>query len=407
MTLTHLDKAPFPYFGGKRNAAATVWALLGDVHHYVEPFFGSGAVLLYRPHDVNRPYHSESVNDLDALLVNFWRSLQLHPDATAEAASYPVSEVDLMARHLALVRWKLNTLPELLRADPSYCDPVMAGWWVWGLSAWIGSGWCYGTGPWTEVEGRIVKQPPPKRGKAAAAAEREPGVGMRAPQIHDDGKGVNNPTAREPGVAGQAPHVHNNGQGVTRPNTREPGVASGIEVVHHFDPELPPEAYHPMTMPELRRWFVYLSARLRHVRIMQGPWQRSTTKAVVTTLSVGGKKGAFAGVFLDPPYDPDKHAGGMYAAGCGEKGDQSISAQVEAWCVENGANPKYRVVVSGYGDEHDALLALGWTKHEWYKPGFLTGGMGNVGGATNSQANQDRLWATPNCLPIGVAEPEG
>lgn len=42
-------RSPFPWFGGKRRVAADVWAALGDVDSYVEPFFGSGAVLLERP----------------------------------------------------------------------------------------------------------------------------------------------------------------------------------------------------------------------------------------------------------------------------------------------------------------------------------------------------------------------
>ena len=41
--------APFPYFGGKRRAAATVWRALGDPSGYVEPFAGSAAILLARP----------------------------------------------------------------------------------------------------------------------------------------------------------------------------------------------------------------------------------------------------------------------------------------------------------------------------------------------------------------------
>ena len=41
MTLKNLDKAPFPWFGGKSRAAETVWGLLGDVPHYVEPFAGA------------------------------------------------------------------------------------------------------------------------------------------------------------------------------------------------------------------------------------------------------------------------------------------------------------------------------------------------------------------------------
>lgn len=99
-------KTPFPYFGGKSDAAEKVWAALGDVEHYIEPFAGSLAVLLRRPHEVGRTYYSETVNDLDGLLVNVWRSLKLSPDATAEAASWPVIEADLHARHLALVRWR-------------------------------------------------------------------------------------------------------------------------------------------------------------------------------------------------------------------------------------------------------------------------------------------------------------
>ena len=37
----------------------------------------------------------------DGLLVNAWRSIQWSPDATAEAASWPVTEADMHARHLA------------------------------------------------------------------------------------------------------------------------------------------------------------------------------------------------------------------------------------------------------------------------------------------------------------------
>lgn len=42
-------KAPFPYFGGKSTVAPIIWKALGQPKHYIEPFFGSGAVLLARP----------------------------------------------------------------------------------------------------------------------------------------------------------------------------------------------------------------------------------------------------------------------------------------------------------------------------------------------------------------------
>ena len=41
-------KSPFPYFGGKSRAANLAWPRSGVVE-LVEPFFGSGAMLLARP----------------------------------------------------------------------------------------------------------------------------------------------------------------------------------------------------------------------------------------------------------------------------------------------------------------------------------------------------------------------
>ena len=58
--------APFPWFGGKSRVADIVWDRFGDVANYVEPFFGSGAVLLARPH----PPRIETVNDLDCMVAN-------------------------------------------------------------------------------------------------------------------------------------------------------------------------------------------------------------------------------------------------------------------------------------------------------------------------------------------------
>ena len=130
-------RAPFPYFGGKRRAASLVWEALGNVDHYVEPFAGSAAVLLARPH-VGR---CETINDLDGMVANFWRAVRSQPDAVAEACDWPVIEADLHARHLWLIGQR-ESLTERLIADPEWCDPKIAGWWCWGACAWIGSGWC-------------------------------------------------------------------------------------------------------------------------------------------------------------------------------------------------------------------------------------------------------------------------
>ena len=68
-------KAPFVWFGGKRRVAPQVWEALGDVDNYVEPFAGSLAVLLGRPHDLSDGQRrAETVNDADGMLANFWRT---------------------------------------------------------------------------------------------------------------------------------------------------------------------------------------------------------------------------------------------------------------------------------------------------------------------------------------------
>ena len=78
-------KAPFPWFGGKSRVAPLVWERFGDVPNYIEPFAGSLAVLLGRPHDAR----TETVNDLDCYLANFWRALVAEPDAVADYADWP------------------------------------------------------------------------------------------------------------------------------------------------------------------------------------------------------------------------------------------------------------------------------------------------------------------------------
>lgn len=132
-------RAPFPWFGGKSRAAHLIWERFGDVANYIEPFFGSGAVLLARPTSPR----TETVNDLDCFIANFWRATQADPEAVAKWADWPVNEADLHARH----RWLVGQIPEhreKIKTDPDYFDAKIAGWWVWGLSQWIGDGWADG-----------------------------------------------------------------------------------------------------------------------------------------------------------------------------------------------------------------------------------------------------------------------
>lgn len=130
----------FPYFGSKRHAAETVWQALGDVASYAEPCCGSAAVLLNRPGGAGR---IETINDVCGLVCNYWRAVKFKPQELAQWLDYPVSELDLTARH-GWLNARVATLAGELEADPDFCDPKAAGWWAWGASCWIGSGWCSG-----------------------------------------------------------------------------------------------------------------------------------------------------------------------------------------------------------------------------------------------------------------------
>ena len=345
-------KAPFPWFGGKRHAAPHVWAALGDVPHYVEPFAGSLAVLLERPHLPNRPYYSETVNDLDGLLVNFWRAVRLHPDETADAAAWPVAEYDKHARSCRLLAWRESEAGARLAGDPDFCDPVMAGWWVWAVSCQIGA-WGAGGPWWPDAEGRL----------------RRRGGGTKA----------------------DLPHLSGDGQGANHPGLREPGLG---------DDEPDGFTYHPMTMPQAHLWFRYLAARLRHVRILNGQWTRAVTNGASFTIPVRQGAGP-AGYFLDPPYG-DVGREDLY----GKHESLTVSADVREWCITAGDDPRRRIVYAGYDTEGADLLAAGWREQEWFTAGFLSGGMGQISKTGTHQQHRERLWFSPHCV-TPTDDPQG
>lgn len=138
-------RAPFSWFGGKSTIASMVWSAFGDCGNYIEPFAGSLAVLLQRPTSPK----IETVNDINCYLSNFWRATQHAPDEVAKYSDWPVNEVDLHARHGWLI--EQPEFRQRMLNDPDYFDAKIAGWWVWGLSQWIGASWC---------EEKVIKKRP-------------------------------------------------------------------------------------------------------------------------------------------------------------------------------------------------------------------------------------------------------
>jgi len=150
--MTGVLKAPFPWFGGKSRVAHLVWDRFGDVRNYVEPFFGSGAVLLARPMPFDGP---ETINDKDGFVANFWRAIQHAPSEVAKWADHPVNENDLHARNV----WLRGIRPDFqakVEGDPHFFDAKVAGWWVWGMCAAIGHSFS-AKGPWGVVDGKLTK----------------------------------------------------------------------------------------------------------------------------------------------------------------------------------------------------------------------------------------------------------
>lgn len=244
-------KAPFPYFGGKSVIAPAVWERFGDTPNYVEPFFGSGAMLLARPDEHEWWSRTETVNDKDGFVANLWRAIQADPDAVAGWADWPVSENDLHARHGWLVQ-RRDDITARLEGDPDWYDAKVAGWWLWGICLWIGSGWCSGEGPWTQVDGQLA-------------------------HLGDAGQGINR----------QLAHLGDAGRGINR--KREGGPGQCEEWSEH-----------------LRGMMADLSNRLRRVRICSGDWSRVCGPTPTEKLGL-------TAVFLDPPYSHEERQGDLYA----------------------------------------------------------------------------------------------
>ena len=315
-------KAPFPWFGGKRRVAPLVWKRFGDVANYVEPFAGSLAVLLGRP----TPPRTETVNDADCYLSNFWRAVQADPEAVAAHADWPVNEADLHARHLWLVRQE--AFRERMKTEPEFFDVKIAGWWVWGLCSWIGSGWC--------------------------------STGQRPSQ--------------------QLPHLGDAGQGVNRPSQQLPHLGDAGRGVHRKLPHLGDAGRGE----NLAAYLGALATRLRGVRIACGDWTRVLGDSVTY-------RHGLTGVFLDPPYDDGAITYGSGGTGisaavrewavenggnpllrialCGYEGEHEMP---DSWaCVPWKAH-------GGYGSQGDGDgRANARRERIWFSPACLVPGRSN------------------------------
>ncbi len=331
-------KSPYPYFGGKSAVAADVWARFGDVPNYVEPFFGSGAVLLARPH---RP-RIETVNDSDGFVSNFWRAVAADPEAVARHADWPVSENDLHARHRWLVG-KRDSMQEQLESDPEWFDAKIAGWWVWGISIWIGGNWC-------PVKRKIDNWRPRPH-----LSTHDQGIHRKRPHLRSSH-----------GIHRQLPALNSPNHSLKAKSRTKETVGGGS-----FD--------------GIAQYLTALAERFRSVRVCSGDWLRVVTPSV--TYAMGGVSQAkLTAIFLDPPYQIEGRAA-VYAH------ESDVFEDVWKWALENGENPALRIALCGYDDGRAA--PDGWETFRWTA-------RGGYGAQSKSRGLENRaketIWFSPHCL---------
>lgn len=369
--------APFPYFGGKRTVAADVWQRLGEPTQYIEPFCGSAAILLAAP----RPAPLEVICDASGFIANFWRACKHQAAAVASWADYPVSHIDLGARHVWLMEQRERVGAYL--QDPDWPgDAKVAGWWLWGQCAWIGSGWCdwdrntavreKPTGADVEALGRIPDI------TSARGVNRTTGVAGNGKIPHQGNAGI--------GVhaIGKIPTTTNGGQGVQAigkvPAHGDAGVGitaigqipaltggSGFQATGRV---LPDGAVEQAMWTSAGRtawvWLHRLADRLERVRVVHGSWERCLNN------HYGGTDTA---LFLDPPYRAYEK---LY--GCATP----VADEVAAWAAQH---PDLRIALCGHRGDYDLP---GWDAVDWSR-GRLT-----YGGAATT--DEECVWYSPGCV---------
>lgn len=390
-------KAPYPWPGGKSDVAAAIWSRFGDPPNFVEPFMGSAAVLLARPHDFDGK--TETINDLDGFLTCAYRSIAYAPEETAYWCDRPVNECDLTSFHLWLKAQRPD-LTERLFADPFYYDPVVAGAYLWGAASWIGDGWCVADGPWINVDGKLVDR--------RTIGSEEEGVCKKMPIVGagERGKSGMNGVLRSeyrnaPGVPRKMPDVGavkeawgnpTNQRGIRR---YQAGVPKQMPIVsagnvagggYAFDQGV---QYQRRASPAaLLAYFDRLATRLRRVRILCGDWKRVVKPSI--TVNHG-----LTAVMLDSPYLDAEHSMGYHTAD--GKGEEDIWFQSTRWAIENGDNPLLRIAVCGYiSDQTDAMFPLTWERYRWEARGGYSNQSKNGRGRTN--AKRECVWFSPHCI---------
>ena len=350
---------PSPWYGGKRRWAASIWSKLGEPGVYAEPFAGSLAVLLHR----RQPCAREIVCDTDGLLCNFWRGLRADPEAVAYWAAWPTIHQDLTARHTWLRDWRAEHGGEVER-DPDFYDPKVAGWWVWGLSNWIGGGWC--------MQRNAGNTSRPQVTCHGEGVQAQRGPHDKRPHVQNHGSSGYGVQAQR-GVPGQIPNVPANGtQGGV--DARRPGTGDILDG----------SRWAP--------WFAALAKRLERVVVLNRSWESAVTPTLLQQTPSAPKPPV--AIFLDPPYLTHDRDQTIY------HGDEHADAVARAaldWAT--GPINADRPELGTHGDHYRIAYACG-AGHFDVPPGWQseTLNFAGVRDETRRDAQRDMVMFSPACV---------
>ena len=385
--------APFPYYGGKRRLAPLIWRRLGDPGVYVEPCAGSIACLLARPGGAGP---REIICDTDGGLCNFWRATEYgDPEEVAYWADYPTIHQDLTARHRWLRDW-IREHSGRLSEDPEFYDVQVAGWWVWGISLWIGGGWCRDS----DDQRPPVEADSSGRGASAQRLENKipkmdhkaggQGVSAQRGEIPSVDKRPMCNARSAPGVAAQRtdippsdkrPYAHDRSGGI--------GVSAQRDQIPHVASERGGQGVSSQRQRrrELTAWFAAIKERMAGVVVLNRSWESALTPTMLQHTPSGPRP--IVGVMLDPPYRTNERATNIYQSDRDGDSD-SIAEATWEWALTHG--DVFRVAYCCHAG--DVAVPDGWEAETTSMAGITR---------PDRRHRRDMVVFSPACL----SEPQG
>ena len=344
-------KAPFPYYGGKKQWADTVWERFGDQRRaiYVEPFAGSLAVLLSN----DKPFTREIVCDTSGHICNFWRAISEAPEEVAKHADWPTIHQDLASRHKWLIAWAREHADELME-NAEYYDAKAAGWWCWGISNWIGGGWCTDSQANIKPKEQIPSVNNGSGGKGIQTQRKDPGnIRERRPHLynHEGGQGVQSQRISLPSEA--IPHISDSsGQGVQAQRNTFPGETKLVLA-------------QPLNGDRLMPWFFAIAHRLKSVIVLNRSWESALTPTLLQQTATSTKPQVR--IFMDPPYRTIDRDSSIYQSDTDGHSEDVAQASYD-WAIANAERPGF--IIAYCCHDGDFTLPTGWEKVTKAFPGI-------------------------------------